>query len=99
MDVRGQYAVILAYCGEPDNARAAMAALNPYVGELPPEHQRGFKKQRQLIEEISEGVIQLPPQEPPPMASPKVRKLKKIGRNAPCPCGSGKKHKKCCRGV
>jgi len=20
----------------------------------------------------------------------------KIGRNAPCPCGSGKKHKKCC---
>lgn len=22
--------------------------------------------------------------------------VKKIGRNAPCPCGSGKKHKKCC---
>ena len=21
---------------------------------------------------------------------------KKAGRNAPCPCGSGKKHKKCC---
>jgi SEC-C motif-containing protein len=21
----------------------------------------------------------------------------KIGRNAPCPCGSGKKYKKCCR--
>ena len=21
---------------------------------------------------------------------------KKVGRNAPCPCGSGKKHKKCC---
>ena len=21
---------------------------------------------------------------------------KKIGRNAPCPCGSGKKYKKCC---
>lgn len=20
----------------------------------------------------------------------------KIGRNAPCPCGSGKKHKRCC---
>ncbi|PWF45421.1 hypothetical protein C7C56_017890 [Massilia glaciei] len=20
----------------------------------------------------------------------------KIGRNDPCPCGSGKKHKKCC---
>jgi len=24
------------------------------------------------------------------------RKEEKIGRNAPCPCGSGKKHKKCC---
>ena len=24
------------------------------------------------------------------------RKVKKIGRNEPCPCGSGKKYKKCC---
>ncbi len=25
-----------------------------------------------------------------------VRKQKKVGRNEPCPCGSGKKYKKCC---
>ena len=25
-----------------------------------------------------------------------IRKPKKIGRNDPCPCGSGKKYKKCC---
>ena len=25
-----------------------------------------------------------------------VRGVKKIGRNDPCPCGSGKKYKKCC---
>jgi SEC-C motif-containing protein len=25
-----------------------------------------------------------------------VREAPKIGRNDPCPCGSGKKHKKCC---
>ena len=25
-----------------------------------------------------------------------ARKGKKVGRNAPCPCGSGKKYKKCC---
>ncbi len=25
-----------------------------------------------------------------------VRATPKIGRNEPCPCGSGKKHKKCC---
>ncbi len=27
---------------------------------------------------------------------PKMKKKKKIGRNDPCPCGSGKKYKKCC---
>ena len=25
-----------------------------------------------------------------------IRKKEKIGRNAPCPCGSGKKYKNCC---
>lgn len=25
-----------------------------------------------------------------------VRRVEKIGRNDPCPCGSGKKFKKCC---
>lgn len=29
----------------------------------------------------------------PPMP---IKKDKKIGRNEPCPCGSGKKYKKCC---
>jgi preprotein translocase subunit SecA len=27
-----------------------------------------------------------------------VRTSPKVGRNDPCPCGSGKKHKKCCLG-
>ena len=27
---------------------------------------------------------------------PKGRKKRKIGRNEPCPCGSGKKYKRCC---
>ncbi len=25
-----------------------------------------------------------------------TRRVEKVGRNAPCPCGSGKKYKKCC---
>ncbi|MCH6569643.1 MAG: SEC-C domain-containing protein, partial [Acidobacteria bacterium] len=25
-----------------------------------------------------------------------VRNTRKVGRNEPCPCGSGKKYKKCC---
>ena len=46
------------------------------------------------------------PEEPPLMFSggdmaaakkkPATRSDKKVGRNAPCPCGSGKKYKKCC---
>ncbi|RUA01498.1 MAG: preprotein translocase subunit SecA, partial [Deltaproteobacteria bacterium] len=32
----------------------------------------------------------------PPKRKPVKRKEKKVGRNAPCPCGSGKKFKKCC---
>ena len=27
---------------------------------------------------------------------PEIDTSKKIGRNDPCPCGSGKKYKKCC---
>jgi SEC-C motif-containing protein len=30
------------------------------------------------------------------MIAPTVKNEKKVGRNDPCPCGSGKKFKKCC---
>ena len=30
---------------------------------------------------------------------PETQKQKKIGRNDPCPCGSGKKYKKCCLNI
>jgi len=33
---------------------------------------------------------------PPPAGAIPVRTTPKIGRNDPCPCGSGRKHKKCC---
>ena len=36
----------------------------------------------------------------PKIAVPVVRDSPKVGRNDPCPCGNGKKYKKCCgRGV
>ncbi|GHU75328.1 protein translocase subunit SecA [Clostridia bacterium] len=31
-----------------------------------------------------------------PANTPKKRKEEKVGRNEPCPCGSGKKYKQCC---
>ena len=33
-----------------------------------------------------------------PTVTPFVREDRKVGRNEPCPCGSGKKFKKCCGG-
>ena len=32
----------------------------------------------------------------PPKAKPATREEPKVGRNDPCPCGSGKKYKQCC---
>lgn len=50
-----------------------------------------YKLIEDTIEELeSWACIQLPVRQ-----QPTVRK-KKIGRNEPCPCGSGKKYKKCC---
>jgi hypothetical protein len=33
-----------------------------------------------------------------PQITTSKRTSPKVGRNAPCPCGSGKKHKRCCWG-
>lgn len=38
----------------------------------------------------------VPTSRPATAASPVSRTESRIGRNDPCPCGSGKKHKKCC---
>ncbi|RPJ78912.1 MAG: hypothetical protein EHJ94_08795, partial [Deltaproteobacteria bacterium] len=32
----------------------------------------------------------------PQKKEPRKRESEKVGRNSPCPCGSGKKYKKCC---
>ena len=37
----------------------------------------------------------MPPQGPPRRVEQVVRTEKKVGRNDPCPCGSGKKYKQC----
>jgi preprotein translocase subunit SecA len=64
-----------------------------------------LKDHPRIIERVQEeyraikqiGVRSLEAARKPPFAQhePTVRE-KKIGRNAPCICGSGKKYKKCC---
>ncbi len=51
------------------------------------------ERQRQLEARMRE---QHAASEAPELQQTVVRKTPKVGRNAPCPCGSGKKFKKCC---
>jgi len=43
-----------------------------------------------------EGPITTAPSDEPKFELPLKRELPKVGRNEPCPCGSGKKFKQCC---
>jgi hypothetical protein len=57
---------------------------------------------RDTIAEMEHWATFKPQEAPAPKASLPglpVRKAPKIGRNDPCPCGSGKKYKKCCLGA
>ena len=42
------------------------------------------------------GAVVRTAKEPLPLDLPALPETPKVGRNAPCPCGSGKKYKKCC---
>lgn len=54
-------------------------------------------KEPQKIEvnNVINNIYQQLPQTPE-TKNPIQKKSKKVGRNEPCPCGSGKKYKKCC---
>jgi preprotein translocase subunit SecA len=41
------------------------------------------------------NVMELEPRAPAPAPTPFVRAVPKVGRNEPCPCGSGRKYKHC----
>ena len=59
------------------------------------QHKTMFDKPEEEILTIHEPVIEQPP-EFDGKVKQVVRNTPKIGRNDPCPCGSGKKYKKCC---
>lgn len=58
-----------------------------------PQHSRQGKKRRKRKKK---SISQLLKKKPVKAIQPQIRHSKKIGRNDPCPCGSGKKYKKCC---
>lgn len=54
------------------------------------------RRQKQLAEQAQAKLNQGAAGEAAPVQKPEKREGEKIGRNSPCPCGSGKKYKKCC---
>lgn len=51
---------------------------------------------QQLFAYADERLRQLSRQVPPPPVAEQTESPQHVGRNDPCPCGSGKKYKKCC---
>ncbi|MFH1645812.1 MAG: SEC-C metal-binding domain-containing protein, partial [Candidatus Omnitrophota bacterium] len=54
----------------------------------------GKNKPPQARESLIDQAVFTPPEGQSP--EPVKRSEPKVGRNAPCPCGSGKKYKRCC---
>lgn len=95
--VRSQYAVVLAMCGDFAAADAEMARLAPYEAGLDERGQWELRNQRKAIAKLR--LTGPPPQlrlgRPPAAVRPTGPPRTKVGRNEPCPCGSGRKYKKC----
>jgi preprotein translocase subunit SecA len=58
--------------------------------------EKRFEQQREKKANIKAGLPGEDEQPLPPPVEPIRAEKKEIGRNDPCPCGSGKKYKKCC---
>ncbi|OPX94969.1 MAG: hypothetical protein A4E62_02780 [Syntrophorhabdus sp. PtaU1.Bin002] len=66
-------------------------SLNSLVLVATDAYLRGRTSEK--VDDVKES---LKPESSPPVAAKKPeRPIPKVGRNDPCPCGSGKKYKKC----
>ncbi len=82
----------------PEDARAVEAPPPPAPGSLSFQHaQAPGLAQAGPPPRAPGGAVQAPPGARPQaeQAAPFVREQPKVGRNQPCPCGSGKKYKQC----
>lgn len=62
------------------------------------ENQELIHSERSALREMKRGPVASAPAEEYEMSksAPYKREMPKVGRNDPCPCGSGKKYKRCC---
>ena len=104
--VRSQYAVVLAYCGDVDAAEREMARLEPYAPGFTALQAKEIASQKALIARqrlkplvsrqqalAMRRILAAQAASQPKLSRPAIGK--KVGRNEPCPCGSGRKYKRC----
>ncbi len=96
MDVISQLLDDLAFDKE-DEVALLMNMLNDYFNHIPQWALKGWTADEvfQRFEKPEQAAL---PAEPFKQLSFMNHSQEKVGRNDPCPCGSGKKYKKCCLG-
>ncbi len=73
---------------EDDEGQVEFKATFDYQGQKETHHELAHFKKEDAVWYYTEGE--------PVKPTTYVRGSPKVGRNEPCPCGSGKKYKKCC---
>ncbi len=80
---------------QPPSAAAAVASAAARASEAPPAHLPGFAREMERRQQRQQRDLQYQTGPAQAEAPKPVRAGAKVGRNEPCPCGSGKKYKKC----
>lgn len=83
-------------CRSPEEFESELAAAAAATDDLGRFAATGLGAFGRAVDEL-DAMLQLAEdgEEPPPI-EPVVNPLRDLGRNDPCPCGSGRKYKKCC---
>jgi hypothetical protein len=84
----------VAKMATPESVRPAIPALcGVFLAEMEAQGRiAGGRSMGLYVKALSEAFSEASADKPKPIVSP----TSKIGRNDPCPCGSGRKYKKCC---
>ncbi|MCU0724697.1 MAG: SEC-C domain-containing protein [Planctomycetes bacterium] len=93
-DLRSGLLEGVARMATPESVRPAIPALcGAFLAEMEAQGRIAGGRSRGLyVKALSEAFAEAASDRPKPIVSP----VSKIGRNDPCPCGSGRKYKKCC---
>jgi preprotein translocase subunit SecA len=80
---------------QPPSAAAAVASAAARASEEPPANLPGFAREMERRQQRQQRELQYQTGPAQAEAPKPVRAGAKVGRNDPCPCGSGKKYKRC----